>query len=86
MGYFKHIDNGDGPTKLFLGGVHGNEGKTAIKMINRLKREDFASGQIYIYNFDSSPYISTVDKRYYESEMGQKVISLINKYKPEFST
>ena len=86
MGYFKHIDNGDGPTKLFLGGVHGNEGKTAIKMINRLKREDFASGQIYIYNFDSSPYISTVDKRYYESEMGQKVISLINKYKPDFYT
>lgn len=86
MTYFKHIDNGEGPTKLFIGGVHGNEGKTSIKIINRLKKEDFANGQIYIYNFDPSPYISTIDKKYYESEMGQKIISLIEEYKPDFYT
>ena len=86
MDYFKHIDNGEGPTKLFIGGVHGNEGKTAIKLIKRLNLEDLSEGQFYFYNFDSSPYISTVDKKYYESEMGQKIISLINEYKPNFYT
>ncbi|OWT33060.1 hypothetical protein BGI41_04360 [Methanobrevibacter sp. 87.7] len=86
MDYFKHIDNGDGPVKLFIGGVHGNEGKTTIKLIKRLKVDDLSEGQFYFYNFDSSPYISTINKKYYESEMGQKIINLIKKYKPDFYT
>ena len=52
MSFFKYIDNGKGPTKLFLGGVHGNEGKTSIKFIKKLKQEDLSSGQFYFYNFD----------------------------------
>ncbi len=86
MSYFKHIDNGEGPVKLFIGGVHGSEGETSIKLINRLKKEDFADGQIYIYNFDKSPYISTVNEEYYTSEMGLKIIDLIKKYNPDFYT
>ena len=45
MSYFKYIDNGEGPTKLFLGGVHGNEGKTSIKFIKSLKHDDLSCGQ-----------------------------------------
>ena len=37
MSYFRYIDNGEGPTKLFIGGLHGNEGKTSIKFIKRIK-------------------------------------------------
>ena len=36
MSYFRYVDNGEGPTKLFIGGVHGNEGKTSLKFIKRL--------------------------------------------------
>ena len=36
MSYFRYIDNGEGPTKLFIGGLHGNEGKTSIKFIKRI--------------------------------------------------
>ena len=74
MSFFKNIDNGKGPTKLFLGGVHGNEGKTSIKFIKKLKQEDLSSGQFYFYNFDKTKYISTIKKEYYESDLGQRIL------------
>lgn len=86
MSYFRHIDNGEGSTKLFVGGVHGNEGKTAFKFLDKLKEEDFSKGQIFIYNFDKSPYISTLDERYFESPMGKTILELIEDIKPDFYT
>lgn len=86
MAYFKHIDNGEGPTKLIIGGVHGNEGKTTIELIKLLKNEDFGMGQIYIYNFEKTPYISTLKKEFYKTKQGQKIIKLIKEYKPDFYT
>lgn len=86
MSYFRYIDNGDGPTKLFVGGIHGNEWKTSIKFLKKLKKSYFSNGQIYIYNFDKSQYISTINKKYYESEIGLKVLDLIKTLKPDFYT
>lgn len=86
MSYFQYIDNGRGPTKLFLGGVHGNEGKTSIKFIKSIKQEDLSCGQFYFYNFDRTEYISTIEKEYYESELGQKILKLIEYFEPEFYT
>ena len=86
MSYFRFIDNGNGPTKLFIGGLHGNEGKTSIKLLKSLKKEDFHEGQIFIYNFDESRYISTLKKEYYQSSLGLKIIDLIKKIKPDFYT
>ena len=86
MSYFRYIDNGDGPTKLFIGGVHGNEGVTSLKFIKRIKNEDLSSGQFYFYNFDKTPYISTIRKEYYESEIGLKILNLIEYFKPDFYT
>ena len=86
MSYFQYIDNGRGPTKLFLGGVHGNEGKTSIKFIKAIKQEDLSCGQFYFYNFDKTEYISTIKKEYYESELGQKILKLIEYFEPEFYT
>ena len=48
MSYFQYIDNGRGPTKLFLGGLHGNEGKTSIKFIEIVKIE-LAGRQIFSF-------------------------------------
>ena len=67
MSYFRDIDNGEGPTKLFIGGVHGNEGATSIKFLEGIKIDDLSPGQFYFYNFDKTPYISTIEKEYYES-------------------
>ena len=86
MSYFKYIDNGKGPTKLFLGGVHGNEGKTSIKFIKSIKYEDLSSGQFYFYNFDRTEYISTIKKDYYHSALGKKILKLIKYFQPDFYT
>lgn len=86
MSYFRYIDNGDGPTKLFIGGVHGNEGQTSLKFIKRIDDEDLSPGQFYFYNFDKTPYISTIRKEYYESDLGLKILDLIEYFEPDFYT
>ena len=86
MSYFRYIDNGSGPTKLFIGGVHGNEGVTSLKFIKRIKKEDLSPGQFYFYNFDKTPYISTIKKQYYESDLGLKILNLIEDLRPDFYT
>ena len=86
MSYFRYIDNGDGPTKLFIGGVHGNEGVTSLKFLNRIDTDDLSCGQFYFYNFDKTPYISTIKKEFYKSETGLKILDLIEELKPDFYT
>ena len=86
MSYFKYVDNGEGPTKLFIGGIHGNEGVTSLKFLKRIKDEDLSPGQFYFYNFDKTPYISTIKKEYYESELGLKILDLIKYFEPDFYT
>jgi hypothetical protein len=86
MSYFRYIDNGEGPTKLFIGGVHGNEGVTSLKFIKRIDEEDLSPGQFYFYNFDKTKYISTIKKEYYESELGLKILDLINYFEPDYYT
>ncbi|WP_298520635.1 DUF2119 domain-containing protein [uncultured Methanobrevibacter sp.] len=86
MSYFRYIDNGEGPTKLFVGGIHGNEGRTSLKFIKRIREEDLSNGQFYFYNFDKTPYVSTIKKEYYESEIGQKILNLIEYFEPDFYT
>lgn len=86
MSFFKYVDNGEGPTKLFIGGLHGNEGVTSLKFLKRIKDDNLSQGQFYFYNFDKTPYISTIDKEYYKSELGQKVLELIESLHPDFYT
>ena len=86
MSFFQYIDNGKGPTKLFLGGVHGNEGKTSIKFIKSIKQDDLSCGQFYFYNFDKTDYISTLKKEYYQSDLGQMILKLIEYFNPDFYT
>ena len=86
MSYFRYIDNGKGPTKLFIGGVHGNEGATSLRFFKRINMDDLSCGQFYFYNFDKTPYISTIDKKYYESEIGCKILDLIKYFEPDFYT
>ena len=86
MSYFRYIDNGKGPTKLFIGGVHGNEGRTSLEFLKRIDIDDLSCGQFYFYNFDRTPYISTIKKEYYESELGGRILDLIKYFEPDFYT
>ncbi|MCL2115166.1 MAG: DUF2119 domain-containing protein [Methanobrevibacter sp.] len=86
MSFFKCIKKGKGPTKLFLGGVHGKEGKTTINLFKSLVANDFSNGKNIIYNFDETPYISTLNEDYYSSDIGKELIAIIKKYKPDFYT
>ena len=86
MSFFRYIDNGSGPTKLFIGGVHGNEGVTSIRFIKDIAVEDLSPGQFYFYNFDRTEYISTIRKEYYRSDLGLKILDLIEDLKPDFYT
>ncbi len=48
--------------------------------------DDFSEGQFYFYNFDKTPYISTIKKEYYKSEIGLKILDLIEYFEPDFYT
>ena len=82
MGYFKVINKGEGPMRLFVGGVHGKEGLTTIKALSQIHEDDVPNGKLLIYNCERSPYISTLDKRYYQSKIGKEILSIITYYKP----
>jgi len=83
MAYFKKIEKSDGPTRIFIGGVHGKEGLTTIELVKKLNNEDVVDGKLLLFNCPNSKYISTLDPRYYKTKMGKTIIDLINKYKPE---
>jgi hypothetical protein len=81
---FSHIlDRGKGPTRLFIGGVHGKEGLTTRKALKHLSGSSVKDGKLIIHNFGESPYISTLEKRYYASTVGSKVLSLIKDHNPD---
>lgn len=83
MSFFRLIDKGEGPVRLFVGGVHGKEGLTTIKSLKRINSSDIETGKLIIYNCDQSKYISTLDNRYYHTKMGKEILRLINYYNPE---
>lgn len=83
MSFFRLIDKGKGVTRLFVGGVHGKEGKSTISALKRIQSIHVKSGKLIIYNCNQSEYISTLDSRYYHSEMGKEILRLINQYQPE---
>ena len=84
MSYYRFIDKGKGPTKLFVGGIHGHEGETTIDFLKSISYSDFSKGKTFIYNFDYTEYISTIKKDYYETKIGKTIINLIKKHNPDF--
>lgn len=83
MTYFKEIKKGKKPVRLIIGGVHGKEGLTTINAISQISKEDVNGGILTLYNFEESPYISTLDRHYYTSDRGQEIVSIIRDLKPE---
>ena len=82
MGFFRLINRGPGPVRLFIGGVHGREGLTTIRALKRLRFRDIETGKLVIYNCNTSNYMSTLDPSYYESRQGREIMGLIKEYRP----
>jgi hypothetical protein len=83
MTYFKEIKKDEKPKRLFIGGVHGKEGLTTIEALSQISRENVKNGALTIYNFEESPYISTLDRHYYTFSRGREIVSIIRDLKPE---
>jgi len=83
MTYFKEINKGKGPKRLFIGGVHGHEGLNTIKALSKISSDDVNTGTLTIYNFDETQYISTLDRHYYSTDRGKKIVNIIRDLKPE---
>jgi hypothetical protein len=80
--FSRKIVKGRGPTRIFIGGVHGKEGLTTINIIKKLKDDDVDDGTLLLYNCPLSRYISTLDPDYYNTIMGKRILKLIKTYKP----
>ncbi len=80
--FSRKIIKGNGPKRIFIGGVHGKEGLTTINIIKKLKDDDVIDGSLLLYNCPESKYISTLDPDYYNMFMGKKILNLIKTYKP----
>jgi hypothetical protein len=77
------------PIKLFIGGVHGSEGeiteKVLLQLLNLLNKNKvyLKRGKLIICNLSKKgEYLSTLNKAYYQSEIGMKLLELIRRYKP----
>ncbi len=80
--FSRKIVKGRGPSRIFIGGVHGKEGLTTINIIKKLTDDDVNDGTLLLYNCPLSMYISTLDPQYYNTIMGKKILKLIETYKP----
>jgi hypothetical protein len=80
--FSRNIDKGKGPSRLFVGGVHGKEGQTTIKALKSFDISTLKNGRLLLYNFPESFYISTLNRKYFDSPNGIKLLNLIKKLKP----
>jgi len=83
LSYFNIIHKGENPNRLFIGGIHGKEGESTIKVLKELNEKDVKGGRLVIYNCDTTPYVSTLKREYYETKIGKEILYLIDYYQPQ---
>ncbi len=81
--FFKILGSGE-PSRLFVAGVHGNEEALTEPVLRLFARDiEIRSGRIIICSLSGGyPYLSTLNKDYYYSKTGRKLLGLIHEYKP----
>ncbi len=80
--FSRTFNAGPGPSRLFIGGLHGNEGETTFQAMKNFDGGVMESGELYLFNFPPSPYVSTLERRYYDTAAGREVLNLIKKIQP----
>jgi len=75
-----------GLTKLIVGGLHGREGRVVKPILKRFILEGGPrSGMLIIVPSlcSKARYVSTLSKRYFETNEGRRLLSLLSHYKPD---
>jgi hypothetical protein len=80
--FSRTFNMGSGPSRLFIGGLHGKEGETTFQALQNFDGSALNTGKLCLYNFSPSPYISTLERRYYDTPTGLEVLDLIKKIQP----
>jgi hypothetical protein len=80
--FSRTFNTGPGPSRLFIGGLHGKEGKTTFQAMQDFDGSVMDRGKLYLFNFPPSPYISTLERRFYDTVTGREVLELIKKIQP----
>ncbi len=86
MKLYRSIAPEKGPTKLFVGGLHGDEGLYTAPILERLAQEEVSAGEAIIVPslIENSKYIGVLTEQYYRSEAGLRLLYLIQEYNPSF--
>ncbi|HLB69789.1 MAG TPA: DUF2119 family protein [Candidatus Methanoperedens sp.] len=81
--FFKIMGSGN-PTRLFVAGIHGNEEAITRPVLELLARDiEIKSGRLIMVGLSGGhPYISTLNKAYYDSAAGRKLLDMIHEYRP----
>ncbi|MEG3224465.1 MAG: hypothetical protein BME94_02810 [Methanobacteriales archaeon Met13] len=80
--FSRTLNRGLGPSRLFVGGVHGKESQTTIHALKKFNERYIKSGKLFLQNFPVSPYISTLERRYYDTNSGREILDLLKKIQP----
>jgi hypothetical protein len=75
-----------GPTRLVIGGLHGDEGLFTAPIIERLTTEELTAGEAILVPslVEGGSYIGVLTDEYYKSAAGQLLLRLIHRYNPRF--
>ena len=75
-----------GPSKLFVGGLHGDEGRYTASILELLAQEELSAGEALIVPslVEDGDYIGVLNAAYYKSETGKRLLHLIQDCTPRF--
>lgn len=82
--FFKVLGS-ENPCRLFVAGIHGNEGTITRPILELFARDiKITNGRLILVSLSNgNTYISTLDKAYYDTTTGRKLLDLIHEYRPQ---
>jgi len=86
MKLYRLVASEEGPKRLFVGGLHGDEGKYTAPILERLAKENLNAGEATIVPclVENGEYIGVLSEEYYRSRAGMNLLQLIQDYKPTY--
>ena len=86
MKLYRLIASEAGPTKLFVGGLHGKECLYTAPILEQLAKDEVYAGRAIIVPclVEHGKYVDVLSEEYYRSRAGIELLQLIENYKPHF--
>ena len=86
MKLYRLIASEAGPTKLFVGGLHGKECLYTAPILEQLAKDKVYAGRAIIVPclVEHGKYVDVLSEEYYRSRAGIELLQLIENYKPYF--